>query len=230
MVNFKRTVSFILCAVMFCTAFTSFAACNFGSGAVSTPAQTTLPTPSQTTGGGGDTGDVTTVPETDPAQTSGQVTGGTESQPGDETSSTPSETTPLEDTQKPIEPAETSGRFKMETETSFDFYFDWKINGFEDGYALLQVDVVLSTYQLYISARNNLGIITVNGETVRFSTEKIEQSESKKVDILLHSQTLRVKPSEANSDIEIKVEWFFNGSYNGTEFEWLEAGGVIPLS
>ncbi len=215
---------------MFCTAFASFAACNFGSGDVSTPAQTTLPTPSQTTGGGVDTGDLTTTPETDPAQTSGQVTGGPESQPGGETSSTPSQTTPSGDTQKPIEPAQTSGRFEMETGTSFDFYVDWKINGFEDGYALLQVDIVLSTYQLYISARNNLGIITVNGEAVRFSTEKIEQGESKKVDILLHSQTLRVKPSETNSDIDINVEWFFNGSYNGVEFEWLEAGGIIPLS
>lgn len=228
--SLKKIISLILCAVMFCTAFASFAACNNGEGNGGTTAQTTVPTPSQTTNGE-TTGEVTTSPETDPAQTSGQGTSGTESQPESETSSTPPQTTPpSNETQKPIEPSATSGRFKMETGTSFDFYFDWKINGYEDGHVFLQVDVVLSTYQLYISARNNLGIITVNGESVRFSTEKIEQGESNKVDILLHSEVLRVKPSETNSDIEIKVEWFFNGSYNGVEFEWLEAGGVIPLS
>lgn len=215
---------------MFCTAFAVLVACNFGGDGGSTSADTTSPAPSQTTVGSETTGDVTTPSQTDPSETSGQGTGTTESTPSETTGETPSETTPPTDTQKPATPTVTSGRFKMETGTSLDFYFDWKINGFEDGYALIQIDVVLSTYQLYISARNNLGIITFNGETVRFSTEKIEQGENKKVDIPLHSEVIKVKADETVKDINISVKWFFNGSYKDIEFEWLEAGGIIPLS
>lgn len=230
MTNIKKIISFILCAVVFCTVFATFVACDLGDGGVTTPQETTRPVPSQTTGTEKETGGETTSPESTPAESGGLQTGTTESQPGETVGYDPAQTTPPADTQKPIEPAQTSGKFTMATGTSMDFWFDWKINGYEDGHVLLQVDVVLSTYQLYISARNNLGIITVNGEDVRFSTQKIEQGENKKVSILLHSEVLKVKVDETTSNLEISVKWFFNGSYKDVEFEWLEASGVIPLS
>ena len=126
--------------------------------------------------------------------------------------------------------AETSGVFYADTGTSLGFRVEWELVGFEDNKAIIKTRVILSSYQLYISARNNLGIIQFGDNQLRFSTARITQDQNKKVDILLTEQQVKVDTDNGFAVVHFEVRWFFNANYAGTDYEWIGAGGYISLN
>lgn len=169
---------------------------------------------------------VTTDNETD-KQTDKITENGTDtSKPSDTTTSSGSGES---DTSVPSVPPTKSGSFAAETGTSLGFRLDWSLAGFDEDTALIDVKVVLSTYQLVLSARNNLGIIAFGDENVRFSTERIEQNDSARVEIVLHSTQLKIKADGGQAVSYIEAKWFFNGNYADTDYEWLTAGGFVSV-
>ena len=126
--------------------------------------------------------------------------------------------------------AETSGVFYADTGTSLGFRVEWELVGFEDDKAIIKTRVILSSYQLYISARNNLGIIQFGDNQIRFSTARITQEQNKKVDILLTEQQVKVDTDNGFAVVHFEVRWFFNANYAGTDYEWIGAGGYISLN
>lgn len=184
--------------------------------------------------------DETTSPATKaPETTTPPETTATTSAP--ETTTTPKETTdaattpavtetdPPETTLPPVV-SQTSGVFYAETGTSLGFRVEWELVGFEGEKAIINTKVILSTYQLYISARNNLGIIQFGDSQVRFSTSRITQDQNKKVDILLTEQQVKVDTDNGFAVVHFEVRWFFNANYAGTDYEWIGAGGYISLN
>ena len=126
--------------------------------------------------------------------------------------------------------AETSGVFYAETGTSLGFRVEWELVGYEGEKAIINTKVILSSYQLYISARNNLGVIKFGDNQVRFSTARISQDQNKKVDILLTEQQVKVDTDNGFAVVHFEVRWFFNANYAGTDYEWIGAGGYISLN
>ncbi len=126
------------------------------------------------------------------------------------------------------EPA-TEGSFVANTNTTLGFKIDWKLNEIEGGYAYIDVEVVLSTYRLTLSGRKNLGAFTVGEETLRYSTDKIVVEGPAKEDVVLYKNELRLPLTDGKLATYVETKWFFNGTYNEIELDWLTVGGYIVI-
>lgn len=94
----------------------------------------------------------------------------------------------------------------------------------QNGNVMLTLDVGLSCYELWCSAKTDMGTITVNGVSRTFSTEAINHMESEKAYIPFFTQSYNAAGGQSAS---IEVSWSFNGTYGGTEVGTLTTGVVL---
>ncbi len=94
----------------------------------------------------------------------------------------------------------------------------------QNGNVMLTLDVGLSCYELWCSAKTDMGTITVNGVSRTFSTEAINHMESEKAYIPFFTQSYNAAGGQSAS---IEVSWSFNGTYGGTEVGTLTTGVIL---
>ena len=230
---FMITLSMALTVAML---FTSLTSCRTGDGegtgsgtGSGTEFGTTTAEPQTTKAPQTTSPDVTTAPVTKDTTSAPDTTGAPAVSTEAITTAPITETKAPETTHPPVE-AQTSGVFYAETGTSLGFRVEWELLGFEGEKAIINTRVILSSYQLYISARNNLGVIKFGDSQVRFSTARITQDQNKKVDILLTEKQVKVDTDNGFAVVHFEVSWFFNANYAGTDYEWIGAGGYISLN
>ncbi len=242
MKNSQKTLKIaVVFALIFALSFTLLASCKKEE---NDPAETTesvsasKPTPdSQTKAPETTVAPGTTLGTTD---NQGTATPGTTVSPGTtsapvttvspETTKPPVTTeTPGSETVPPVVAPSASGSFAADTGTSLGYRLDWALKGFEGDQAVIEYKVVISTYQLILSSRKNLGIISLNGTETRFSTERIEVTGEGKTDVVIHEGEVKVKTVDGKATFELTAKWFFNGNYTGVDYEWLTAGGFISV-
>jgi len=224
--EYRIVFNTLILALIACLCFTALAGCQeegtqnatSGSSDVLTSPDTTpsLTTPSVSDG-------TTTVGSTTAETTTAETTTVTEPLP-----STPQVTTlPTPETTVLPAPIATEGSFSMDTGTTLNFRVDWSLDKFEDGYAYIDVKIVLDTYEIHVSPRKNLGIINFGEETIRYSTDRISYTGKKPTEIIL---TLAQIAIPADGDIAVTYlegRWFFNGNYARVDYGWLTAGGYV---
>ncbi len=94
----------------------------------------------------------------------------------------------------------------------------------EDGSVTLTFDVGLSCYELWCSAKTDMGTITVNGVSRTFSTDAIDHMVHEKTYVPFLTQTYNATGSQSAS---VEVSWNFNGVYGGTEIGTLTTGVIL---
>ena len=98
---------------------------------------------------------------------------------------------------------------------------DYTVQQSEDGDVTLTLDVGLSCYELWCSAKKDMGTITVNGVSRTFSTDAIDHMVSEKTYIPFFTQTYNGTGSRSAA---VEVSWAFNGKYGGADVGVLTAG------
>ena len=98
---------------------------------------------------------------------------------------------------------------------------DYTVQQSEDGDVTLTLDVGLSCYELWCSAKKDMGTITVNGVSRTFSTDAIDHMVSEKTYIPFFTQTYNGTGSQSAA---VDVSWAFNGKYGGADVGVLTAG------
>ena len=168
--------------------------------------------------------DTTTADVTTPDQTTPGSSSVTDTQPA-----TPEDTTTAKTPETTVLPAPiaSSGTFEMDTGTTLGYRVDWSLDKFEDGLAYIDVKVILTTYELSISGRRNLGIINFGEDSIRFSTDRISYGGKKPIEIILTFVQVVVPATGDIAVAYIEGEWFFNAKYAGIEYDWLSAGGYV---
>ncbi len=101
---------------------------------------------------------------------------------------------------------------------------DYSVQQTEDGTVTLVFDVGLSCYELWCSAKPDMGTITVNGVSRTFSTDAIDHMESEKTYIPFLSQSYNAAGGQSAA---IEVSWRFNGTYGGMEIGTLTTGVIL---
>ncbi len=101
---------------------------------------------------------------------------------------------------------------------------DYSVKQSEEGTAELTLNVGLSCYELWCSAKNDMGTITVNGVSRTFSTDAINHTEHSKTYIPFLTQTYN---ATGNQSASIEVSWNFNGSYGGVDIGTLTTGLIL---
>ena len=101
---------------------------------------------------------------------------------------------------------------------------DYTAEQAEDGSVTLTLNVGLSCYELWCSAKTDMGTITVNGVSRTFSTDAINHMTHEKIYIPFLTQTYNATGSQSAS---IEVSWNFNGTYGGTEIGTLTTGVIL---
>lgn len=207
-------------SLLFCICFAQLTACNRQE------------RPSETTPFETPLSPVTSAPETtvSPSTSTPETTKSPETTPDDTTTSidtTPEDTTTKspETTELPA-PIANSGTFKMATGTSLGFRLDYELDKFEDGFAYIDVKVVLTTYELHVSQRKN-GVVSFGEESIIFSTDRISYDGKKPTDIVMTVVQVAIP---ADGDIAVaylEAKWWFAGIYAGVEYNWLTAGGYV---
>lgn len=101
---------------------------------------------------------------------------------------------------------------------------DYSVKQSEDGTAELTLNVGLSCYELWCSAKTDMGTITVNGVSRTFSTDAIDHMERSQAYIPFLTQTYN---ATGNQSASIEVSWNYNGVYGGTEIGTLTTGLIL---
>jgi len=223
----NRTLFYVVVfSLLICICFTALVGCKWDKNPDTTSGEST-PTPEVTT-----PEPVVTTPSAD-TTTESTTTEEVTTTPDPVTSTAPLPSTPAETTTVTPEttvlpaPIASSGTFKMDTGSTLGFRVDWSLDKFEDGFAYIDVKVILHTYEIYVSARKNLGIINFGEDSIRFSTDRISYGGKKPTEIILTVVQVAVP---ADGDIAVAYlegKWFYNGNYARVDYDWLSAGGYI---
>ena len=117
-----------------------------------------------------------------------------------------------------------SGQVKSTQSENICLLLDYTAEQAEDGSITLTLDVGLSCYELWCSAKTDMGSITVNGVSRTFSTDAIDHMVHEKTYIPFLSQTYN---ATGNQSASVEVSWYFNGTYGGTEIGMLSTGLIL---
>lgn len=98
---------------------------------------------------------------------------------------------------------------------------DYSLSMSEDGEVTLELDVGLSCYELWCSAKTDMGTISVNGVSRTFSTDPIDHMVNEKAYIPFLSQSYNATGGQSAA---VEVSWNFNGKYGGADIGVLSAG------
>lgn len=116
------------------------------------------------------------------------------------------------------------GQVKSPQSDHICLLLDYTAEQAEDGTVTLTLDVGLSCYELWCSAKTDMGTITVNGVSRTFSTDAIDHMVHEKTYIPFLTQTYN---ATGNQSASIEVSWYFNGTYGGTEIGVLSTGLIL---
>ena len=151
------------------------------------------------------TTELQTEPETEPITT-----------PAPET--TEPVTTPVPETEAPI-----IGSFSSNTDTNLELVVDYCIERMSPTSRRVQIVITLHHYQLYCGARTSGCSLTVDGNTVKYSTDPISfDGPGENITVLYTYETY-----VSNEPFEISASWLFNGVYSNTEIDTLEASDTV---
>ena len=117
-----------------------------------------------------------------------------------------------------------SGQCASAQSENIRLILDYTAEQAEDGSVTLTINVGLSCYELWCSAKTDMGTITVNGVSRTFSTDAIDHMTHEKAYIPFLTQTYNATGSQSAS---IEVSWNFNGVYGGTEIGTLSTGVIL---
>ena len=117
-----------------------------------------------------------------------------------------------------------SGQCTSAQSENIRLILDYTAEQAEDGSVTLTINVGLSCYELWCSAKTDMGTITVNGVSRTFSTDAIDHMTHEKAYIPFLTQTYNATGSQSAS---IEVSWNFNGVYGGTEIGTLSTGVIL---
>ena len=117
-----------------------------------------------------------------------------------------------------------SGQCASAQSENIRLILDYSAEQAEDGSVTLTINVGLSCYELWCSAKTDMGTITVNGVSRTFSTDAIDHMTHEKAYIPFLTQTYNATGSQSAS---IEVSWNFNGVYGGTEIGTLSTGVIL---
>lgn len=117
-----------------------------------------------------------------------------------------------------------SGQCTSAQSENIRLLLDYTAEQAEDGSVTLTINVGLSCYELWCSAKTDMGTITVNGVSRTFSTDAIDHMTHEKAYIPFLTQTYNATGSQSAS---IEVSWNFNGVYGGTEIGTLSTGVIL---
>ena len=117
-----------------------------------------------------------------------------------------------------------SGQCASAQSENIRLLLDYTAEQAEDGSVTLTINVGLSCYELWCSAKTDMGTITVNGVSRTFSTDAIDHMTHEKAYIPFLTQTYNATGSQSAS---IEVSWNFNGVYGGTEIGTLSTGVIL---
>ncbi len=124
---------------------------------------------------------------------------------------------------------EKSGTFETVYSKSCRFAVDYTVKSAAQGKAELTLKVILDCYDVSVSARPDMGKITVGDKTYNFSTEKIEHLDGKRHQITLTELKTELERGE-KLDINVSVSWAYNGVYSEEKIENMTAGGSISVA
>ena len=137
-------------------------------------------------------------------------------------SSAPSSTGP----QQPEASVQLQGSIQGEKQSSLSLRMDYT--------ATVQGDQVTVDCQLYLECYSlklgtaRPGTITVNGQSVSFRTQSVDQPENVRTSLLLHQHTFTVPVSQVSGQgIPVQASWRFNGTYSQVAVEELTLAGAI---
>lgn len=116
------------------------------------------------------------------------------------------------------------GQVKSTQSEHICLLLDYTAEQAEDGTVTLTFDVGLSCYELWCSAKTDMGSITVNGVSRTFSTDAIDHMVHEKTYIPFLTQTYN---ATGNQSASVEVSWYYNGTYGGTEIGALSTGLIL---
>lgn len=118
------------------------------------------------------------------------------------------------------------GRFSSDSSARLRLLLDYTRTAGTDGTDSLKLTVLLSSYSLEVSERQNLGRLTCGQESVTFSTDRMTITDNTRVtETVLFSHTVKVPSGEA---VGVSASWLFNGVYAGVELGELTVSGTVP--
>lgn len=117
------------------------------------------------------------------------------------------------------------GEFRSKQSDSLVMAVNFDCQAESDGSVTVRLDVELEVYSINCGARPNLGEITINGVTHKFSTDALSHNGNTKVSLPLTSYTYQSAPEETSCVID--VSWPFNGIFGGEKIEDLTASALL---
>lgn len=116
----------------------------------------------------------------------------------------------------------TSGRLTSDSGTSLNLILDWVRTPCGDTDTVTVV-LRLTSYRLSVSERPGMGVLTVAGETVPFSTPALDiQGNDAPTVTDLYTHTFTVP---AGATVSLSATWPFNGTYAGVDIGTLSLSG-----
>lgn len=121
-----------------------------------------------------------------------------------------------------------SRRITSDSGTKLNLVVEYSTQKASDGSYTVYCDLLLESYSLSVTARNNtLNYIKVGDETCHFATDAINYDGNAKTEFYLGSYTFNVDGN--TSEVPLKAVWTFNGVYSGTSISTLEIDTTIVL-
>ena len=119
-----------------------------------------------------------------------------------------------------------SGTLRSNTGTQMDMLVEWSVSLGAGDTKVLHVNVCADAYALSSSQGSQNISLYLNGERHLASSSAIDYTGTARAQLPLASFEILNAPGGPN---QLDVEWFFNGSYGGTELVTITASGVINI-
>jgi hypothetical protein len=138
------------------------------------------------------------------------------------------ETTPAPETSAPTDYPSVSGSFASALEVQLGVDVDWRTISRTATEAEIEFTVVLNSYKLGLGARSN-NYLKIGEDSYKFSTPKINITESGKHETVLAVLTAKVPLTNGAGTFDASCSWNYNGTYSGVKFNNIVFGGVIEI-
>ncbi len=120
-----------------------------------------------------------------------------------------------------------SGTFSTDYPCACNLHADYTVMSVNDNEINITVTARLECRQISISARNNIGKVTIGDETYSFSTPSIENYETQLMNFELITQSRTISRGEGDLHLKLEVSWPFRGHYAGLNGELVAIGDMI---
>ena len=124
-----------------------------------------------------------------------------------------------------------SGSIISNTGTNLNLYINWTASSNDARTMLVKFTVGIESYSIQVGARDNLGRLKINGETVSFSTNALTIADNRKkvkTDFYTFEKEYSFEKGQTLT-FDVIASWVFNGTYGGTKLETLVAGDTVLI-